>query len=130
VIPAEGSQSSHRILLMRKAPALSLIETLVGGPYVSIEGFSTVMHEGDSVNCYAFRARKVTDTRPNAFANLLWLQSLLRRYPDGWEDQVPYTLQGPIVLLYGDREFMGALFESLLLTESEKITPPLLERTS
>lgn len=115
VVPCADSHKSHRTLVLRQPPAKQMIEDIIGGKLTTVENFTSILHEGESVQCVAFISREQTDTRPNAFANLIWLQSLIRKHGDSWPRITSRsTLTGTVAIFYGDPSFMGSLLDGLL----------------
>lgn len=115
VMHGSGSGRAQRFLTMRQAPALSLLEDTVGGRLSLIEGFDSILHEGGSVPCIAFQSMKSVSRRPNALANMFWLQSLLRR--KGFAGVSPLaegSLIGTVIVLYGDDTFLKEIIHTVL----------------
>jgi len=110
VIPSATSRRSQRLMLLRKAPSPFMIEASVGGAPQLIETFDSILEQGEILPCRAYRcAEPGRENQPNVFANLLWLQALIRA--DGFNrvyDQ-PQNLSGSVALLFGDSLFMEAL---------------------
>src|SRR5277367_1821086 len=104
VIPTPASRKAHRLLLMRQAPSPLLIEAVVGGGRKIVEGFDTTLHGGRAVPCVVFYGSEAL-AEPNPFANLLWLQALVRKH--GFSDtHIPSSISGSVAMLFGDDPFM------------------------
>jgi hypothetical protein len=107
VIPTPASRKAHRLLIMRQAPSPLLIEAIVGGGRQIVEGFDSTLHGGRAVPCVVYY-RSEAFSEPNPFANLLWLQALVRRH--GFADtHTPSSISGSVAMLFGDETFMRAL---------------------
>jgi hypothetical protein len=78
--------SLHRIIQMDEAPSVERLHRAVGGPIKLIEGFDSILRGGEVepyiAFCSAGAARKYETNfyRPNIWANLLWLQALVRSH--------------------------------------------------
>ena len=68
VIPGTRSKRAHRLVAMRLAPSPLMIADLVGGELQTVEGFDTILHEGEAVSCKVFCGREPRK-EPNPFAN-------------------------------------------------------------
>lgn len=92
---------------MRRAPSPLLIEAVVKGASKIVPGFDTTLHGGVAVPCLVFYGSQVL-SEPNPFADLLWLQALIRK--EGLTRiQTPSPILGSVVMLFGDPSFMEAL---------------------
>lgn len=93
------------------APRLDELQKIVGGYIEAVPGFQTITYHGEPRACVAFcnEEGKLEGLSVNRTATLLWhaaLPSPGLRLPNGSFSDV---LCGPVVVLYGDDEFMGAL---------------------
>lgn len=84
-------------------PEIETLHELVGGYIEAVPGFDRVAHAGTEQRCVAFcnEEGKLNGLPPNTVATVLWRIALGRPQSD-W-------LVGPVVVLYGDREFMEDL---------------------
>jgi hypothetical protein len=109
VIPSSSSGragSLHRFIQMDEAPSIERLHRAVGGPIKLIEGFDSILRGGEVEPCIAFCSAdaasiyKTDFYRPNVWANLLWLQALVRSHAFS-EAKTPNSLSGPVVILWG-----------------------------
>lgn len=115
VLPAPGKDRRQRLVLLRQAPSTPQLEDIIGGKLTLIDGFDTTLHDGETVPCLAFRARDMNELRPNAYADILWLQALLRK--SGYAGVRPLAdgfISGTVAILSGDKEFLRELVHNLL----------------
>lgn len=114
VLPAfAGHKSQHRLLVLDTPPLIEVLEQAIGatrGQLEIVDSFDTILHGGEETPCLVFRRRDAQ--KQNAWANLLWLQCLVRKYGFA-EMQTPPHLLGPIVIVWGCSDFMEALMLSL-----------------
>ena len=104
IIPSAGSKKSHRLMVMRQTPSPMLIDAVVGGGRKVVVGFDTILHRGEAVPCTVYQGLEA-GVEPNAFANLLWLQALIRKHGFS-EAKTSSSIDGSVVVLFGDPEFM------------------------
>jgi hypothetical protein len=84
-----------------------MLEAILGKTFSVVEGFDSIFHLGEVVPCVVYQGHNSWD-EPNEFANLLWLQALVRR--SGFSKTVfPSSIGGSCVVLFGDEEFMKTL---------------------
>lgn len=113
VIPNDGYCNEHKLVHLSKTPDTQFIETVVGGKLERIEGFDTILFQDRPIRCLAFRARCELDYEQNTYANMLWLQALLRE--TGFSTtETPDSIKGPIAIFFGEDGFTNALIWSLL----------------
>lgn len=108
-----GNKSKHRLLVMNDLPELSDLEVAIGaerGQLEIVETFDTILHGGEETPCCVLRRKDADCT--NAWANLLWLQALVRKHGFA-ETQHPPHLTGPIAIIWGCEDFMKGLTLSL-----------------
>jgi hypothetical protein len=92
-----------------RAPDLSEIQGHLGGGYLErVPGFTTIAHKGEVHRCVAFADEdgKMKALPTNHYATTLWKFAGTRTNPDL---MLMERLCGPVVVLYGDDEFMAAL---------------------
>jgi len=108
-----GHKSRHTLEILDAPPRIETLELAVGavrGQMELVSSFDTILHGGEETPCLVFRRRDAQ--KQNAWANLLWLQCLVRRH--GFADaQHPPHLLGPVVIVWGCEDFMQALTISL-----------------
>lgn len=116
VIPVPGSGRPSRITTLRQIPSPVFIEQLLGSEPGRITTLDTILtKDGSARPCIAYAATgggfgtKEMNLSPNTWASLLRLQAQVRK--DGFSEVDPDhpTIRGPVVILYGDEEFMDAL---------------------
>jgi hypothetical protein len=97
----------HRIIQLDQVPTTERLSNAVDGPLKLVEGFDTILRGGEIEPCLAFRSNQECSSH-NTWANLLWLQALVRR--EGFSStKTPHSLTGSIVVLWGDLEFLKTL---------------------
>ena len=112
VIPPDNK--FHRLISLKELPTLFKIEAAVRGPIHVIPGFDSVLlpHTKTIEPCIAFcnEHSQTEQLEQNTWANLLWLQAQVRDHGfSGTMRSKIESLRGPIALLWGDVEFLGAL---------------------
>jgi hypothetical protein len=107
VIPSSAS-SLHRIVRLDEAPKIDRLINAVGGPIKLVPGFDSILKGGEVEPCIAFYSETHSESPPNTWANLLWLQALVRT--QGFSGSSDHeTLNGPVVVLWGDIEFLKSI---------------------
>lgn len=110
--PQLAHLSKQRLLVLNDAPSINEIEHKLGGPVQEIHSFDSILHGGEIRPCivFALQDAKRRELPPNAWANMLWLQALVRKHGfSSPEANHPDYLAGPVGILLGDEEFMDAL---------------------
>lgn len=97
-------------------PDLAALQGAVGGYIEAIPGFEWIEHSGVWRRCVAFcnETGKLDAMPLNSQATRLWDAALKRRSPGsgglrGPSGELADILVGPIAIIYGDDELMGAL---------------------
>jgi hypothetical protein len=114
VIPSAEAKRPQRIITLRQIPSPAFLSDLVGGEAQHVESFDSILHDGQVVPCVVYVAKDArTGTRkmkPNTWANLLWLQALVRKqgFTETDRDALDH-IAGPVVILHGDGVFMHHL---------------------
>jgi hypothetical protein len=107
VIPSSAGHL-HRIVQLDEAPKVDRLIKAVGGPIKLVPGFDSILRGGEVEPCLAFYCETNSENPPNTWANLLWLQALVRS--QGFSGSSDHeTLNGPVVVLWGDIEFLKSL---------------------
>jgi len=110
VITTPSSKMAHRLIELWQAPSPLMLKDVVRGDLKIVEGFDTILHEGEARPCIVFCNNEPNPDSPNAFANLLWLQALVRKKGfAGVDPTIASSITGPVAVLYGDQEFLEAL---------------------
>ena len=113
-----GHLYKHHLVVLNAPPSIETIESAIGGSISPIPDFDTILHGGASQPCMAFcnRDALAMDFMPNIWANLLWLQALVRKHGFAEAHEIytshpetHHTITGAIAILWGDSEFMQAL---------------------
>lgn len=95
--------------LCLKPPALKELQAAVGGYIEQVPGFTKIILDNEELGCAVFcnEHGKLKGLPPNELATHHWRVSLLKRgvYPEQMND----VLVGDVLVVYGDKEFMGAL---------------------
>ena len=98
-------------MIMRQAPSPLLLDSIVGGDRHLVEGFDSILYNGEATPCFVFQGvQGILEPKreDNAFANMLWLQALVRKH--GFSHaHTPSSITGPVAILFGDPEFMKDL---------------------
>ena len=87
-------------------PPLEQLQAFVGGDIEAVPGWTSIQHRGIRHKCVAFfnEHGKQKALPKNHYASVLWaLQWDARR------GELKDHLVGPVVILYGDADFMAAL---------------------
>jgi len=121
IVPCSKALHFHRIISLDVPPTLFEIERAVGGPIKLIAGFDSFIRQGELEPCFVFcnEHAELRELPPNTWANLLWLQALVRTHGFA-EAGSPKVIRGPIALLWGDAPF----FEALKYNKSETPNVP------
>jgi hypothetical protein len=107
VLPAREKRAL--IHQFSRTPTLEELKAGIGGGYLElIPGFTTVGYAGVVMTCVAFcdEDGKRKELAFNETATQIWQAALRRRTP---LRVMPDHLVGDVVILFGDREFMGSL---------------------
>lgn len=111
IIPAPRSNTDPRpafqeISSLTNASSITrlpdLLRNTLRGPAKIIPDFDSILRNGDVQPCLALcNAWEVGE--PNTWANLLWLQHLVRTYGFS-EARAPSVVRGPLALIFGSSE--------------------------
>jgi len=107
IIPS-STHSLHRIELLDKPPSVARLQKAVGGEITLVPGFDSILRGGEVEPCIAFYCETDFKSAPNSWANLLWMQALIRKQGFSGSDKHE-ILTGPVVVLWGDLEFLKSL---------------------
>jgi hypothetical protein len=101
------------MMVLRKPLSAFMLESAVGGAPTLIESFDTILISGSAFPCKVFCKREPEgedqSSHQNPFANLLWLQALVRSTGFA-EFKIPSSLTGSVAVVSGDEEFMALSF--------------------
>lgn len=112
VIPSAESKRPQRIVTLRQLPNPEFLADLLGGEAQVIETFDSILHDGEAQPCvvYSRRGAKEEGLPLNTWANMLWLQALVRKNGFSETDpEQPDRICGPVAVLLGDKVFMHHL---------------------
>jgi hypothetical protein len=123
VIPNSAVARAQRFIVLRKPISPFMIEAAVGGAPMFVESFDSILVSGISLSCKVYcrkepmrgtqaelRGNAPHEPRTNAFANLLWLQALVRKTGFS-EAKTPCSFTSSVAVVYGDEEFLSCSFE-------------------
>ena len=105
-LPA-GAIDPGREQSLSAPPALKVLQDAVGGYIEAVPGFNCLERGGKVIRCVAYcnEEGKLHGLAPNHAATRLWDRAL----PAGLRPSLADVLVGPIVILFGDRDFMEML---------------------
>jgi hypothetical protein len=107
LIPAEVGKP-RRLTLHSKPPTWKQLQDLLGGPFELVPEFETIQLDAQLRDCIALCPSLCPDEPFNQWGTLLWGMSLVRKY--GLLRANPGDhIRGPVLIITGDREFLGAL---------------------
>jgi len=96
-----------------RGPTLAELRTAVGGKLELVPGFVTIIYGGVVMDCKALcnEHGKLDGLPINNMATLVWERALRRTGAGllGEHDKLRDWLVGPVVVLFGDKDFMEAL---------------------
>ena len=102
IIPTSSGISLHRIIQLDAPPPIERLINAVGGPIKLIPGFDSILRQGEIKPCLAFFSQvQRSNQEQNTWANLLWLQALVRKYGFS-EAKTPLTITGLVAVVWGD----------------------------
>lgn len=104
IIPAvEKGPALQRIVKLDEIPTAGHIARMVGGPLHVIPEFTSILRDGAIEPCLAL-CNGLNQGNPyvpaNSWANLLWLQAMVRAYGFS-EAKTPNVVRGTVAILWG-----------------------------
>jgi hypothetical protein len=95
----------------RIPPSLEFLQKAVGGHIEAIPGFARIKYGGETRACAAFcnEEGKLEGLSPNYRATALWHAVLPAPGLLGRDSKLLDILCGPVIVLFGDAEFMESL---------------------
>jgi hypothetical protein len=114
IIPPGDIDVRPEVRRFDRPPSLDELTSAVGGYLEAVPWFTTVAFAGTVFNCVAFcnEHGKINHLPLNEGATMQWQRALKRHGQSLHDDrnQAPKDwLVGPVVVLFGDREFMESL---------------------
>jgi hypothetical protein len=121
IIPASGASvpvhllghaSKHRLIVLNAPRSIEELRETVGRELEIIPSCGSIIHGGAVVPCvvYCRKGAREANLPANSWANLLWLQALVRKQGFFETDpNMPDHLAGPVCILLGDQVFMRHL---------------------
>jgi hypothetical protein len=112
MITIRPGNDTPSVMQFSRAPTLGEIQNAVGGDIEVVPGFKTIVYCGVVMDCVAFCIEhgKLSGLPINLRATVEW-EIALHRIGTGLlkNDAVTDWLVGPVVVLFGDKEFMREL---------------------
>jgi hypothetical protein len=113
IFPPGGISHIPEVRALDRAPTLDEMQAAVGGDIENVQGFSSIGYDGVVMKCVALCNENGKRERLpiNQGATIAWDQALRRRGLGLRDARGEFTecLVGPVVVLFGDRAFMGSL---------------------
>lgn len=94
-------------------PSADRLARIIGGEAKLVEGFDSILRDGDPEPCFVFCNENASrkELAHNAFANMLWLQALVRAFGFAGCSHQEST-RGPVAIIFGDAEFLNGVLNA------------------
>jgi hypothetical protein len=108
-----GISNSPEVHSFDRAPTLDELQAAVGGDIEKVPGFGSIGYGGTVLDCVALcnEHGKLNRLPVNQSATIAWEEAVRRRGKTLRNSDGEFTkyLVGPVIVLFGDRAFMGSL---------------------